>query len=192
MKKLIFLLPFLVATLFAHPSTPYVWLVTSELSIINEDGSETKFSLSDYLQGEYYTATIKESCPNSGTGYICSTNVEYNYTQYKHLASEYIHIYVHYPLTTPSTDAVFIWERNQYEREENLNDRLIKGYGTSEYEKNVYSVGDGSTIIEYIVPDKSPYHKRITIASCPNNQSQTQIQCTYTATDIIGYLNYSN
>ena len=71
----------------------------------------------------------------------------------------------------PSSDTVYIWERNTYKEDKEYNDQLIgiSYYATHEYKIREYPQADGSMVIEYSVQDKTPYDKRITIASCPNH-----------------------
>jgi len=132
--------------------------------------------------------------PKESNGYLDWVPVEYNYTKYRHknTLNYGIYIYVHYPITTPSTDGVYIWVRNEYDREMGNNDTLIQEYETSPYQVEVYPQTDGSKVVKYLVPDDSLYTKRITISSCPNNLPRTDVYCAYTVTDIVNYLNFED
>lgn len=101
-----------------------------------------------------------------------------------------MYIDVVYPKATPSTSAVYIWERNRYEEKNGINDRLIKGLAVSQYQVSSIVNPDGSKTVRYSIPDLSPYTKKITIATCPNMKTQTQVECAYTITDILGFVNY--
>jgi hypothetical protein len=181
MKKILFFFSLFGVILFANPSTPYVY------GVYNDD-----YQVYDYLYyGQYQNVLMNETSPYEPTGYISQMQVMYNHTYYQHPAGR-VYFDVHYPITTPSTSAVFIWERNWYEEANGVNDRLIKGYTASPYQEAEIVLADGSKLVRYSLPDLSPYHKRITIATCPNMKTQTTAVCTYTVTDILGVNNYPN
>lgn len=177
MKKLIFILPLLGATLFAAPSTPYV-----------KDVYKADTNVTDNLNGAYKSVTMNVTTPVKPT-YISPRTVQYNTTLNK-LTSGSMYIDVVYPKATPSTSAVYIWERNRYEEKNGINDRLIKGLAVSQYQVSSIVNPDGSKTVRYSIPDLSPYTKKITIATCPNMKTQTQVECAYTITDILGFVNY--
>jgi len=87
-----FSISLLVATLFANPSTPYAYAVSSVFSVEESEGT------SYYQTFEYF-----DWVP-----------VEFNSTKYRHknTLNYCIYIYLHYTITTPSTDGVYIWVRN--------------------------------------------------------------------------------
>jgi len=182
MKKIVFMLLLFGAALFANPSTPYVYRV------YNSD-----YKAYDYLYYEQYQDILMDVTTPKGPTYISQRFVKYNETKYIHpLGSRYsIYIDVYFPATTPSGSAIFIWERNQYEAVNHLNDRLIQGYAASQYKTYQVDFTDGSKLVRYLVPDMSPYHKEITIATRPNMKSQSDAYCAYTVTDIAGSLNYT-
>jgi len=186
MKKILFLLTLFAATLFATPTNAYVYAVSSQYKVTYENG-ETEFPTAyDYLQGnDYIDAQLYEACPNSQTAYMCLTPIKYNGTVYSHSTEKpYIRIYVHYPLT--ASGAVYIRERNSYQRAHGLNGTIIMERGVGDNYVETIHQADGSKIEVYDIPDLDGYDKRITIASCPAGKTTTTTQCTFTVTEIFG------
>lgn len=191
MKKIMLMFLIIGANLFADTPNdrPYVYMTWSAVNV-NGD----YYGLTDSNNANTYKwEVLLETSPNASSGYISPTTVKYAHSEYRHMATEFgIKIYIHFPASIPSSDRVYISERNEYERENGYNSRIIEnGYSVSQYQLNVYPQTDGSKVIEYSVPDMSAYHKRITIATCPNHGTQSTVQCKYTAFDIAGFSSYN-
>jgi len=180
MKKLLLLLSLSVATLFASPA--FVYYVESLIDpTTGQYGYESITS--------YGLKNLYEASPYGPT-YISLSTVHYAQTAYKTHSGDHLRVYVYFPVSY-TNDAVFISKRNQYEVVNGLNGTEIKGYAISPYKFYEQNYLDGSKLIGYEFTDLSGYYKRITVATCPNNQLPTAVQCNFAVVDINGTSVYS-